>query len=123
MKWYGKEHLDPKKTKALVSLWQAPPGNSAAHYYDLFPQLYPKYLPDNHYIVKYDESLYAKDRDYSTFKPAPAEIKSSHRVEWEDGYGPCHACPICIRAKELNEERQADYYKRLKAWRENGTPM
>lgn len=123
MKWYGKEHLDPKKTKALVSLWQAPPGNSAAHYYDLFPQLYPKYLPDDHYIVKYDESLYAKDRDYSTFKSAPAEIKSSHRVEWEDGYGPCHACPICIRAKELNEERQADYYKRLKAWRENGTPM
>ena len=123
MKWYGKEHLDPKKTKALVTSWQAPPGNCAAHYYDLFPHLYPKHLPDDHYLVKYNEDLYPTNRDYSTFKPAPAEIKSAHRIEWEDGYGPCTVCPVCIRAKELNDARQADYYRRLKAWREHGTPM
>jgi hypothetical protein len=123
MKWYGKEHLDPKKTKALVTSWQAPPGNSAAYYYQLFPELYPKHLPDDHYMVNYNEELYPTHRDYRTFKSAPKEIKSSHRVEWEDGYGPCNACPICIRAKEANEERQADYYRRLAAWRENGTPM
>jgi hypothetical protein len=48
--------------------WDAPPGNAAAHYYELFPALYPKHLPDDHYIVKYDESLYPTNRDYSTFK-------------------------------------------------------
>ena len=64
MNWYGKEHLQPKYTKKLVKKWDAPPGNTATHYYDLFPALYPKHLPDDHYIVKYDESLYPTNRDY-----------------------------------------------------------
>jgi len=123
MNWYGKEHLNPKKTRALVSLWQSPPGNSAEYYYQLFPKLYPNHLPDDHYKVNYDETKYPINRDYRTFKSAPAEIKSSHRVEWEDGYGPCNVCALCIDAKKRNEEQNTDYYKRLKAWRENGTQM
>jgi hypothetical protein len=123
MKWYGKEHLNPKKTKALVSLWQSPPGNSAAYYYQLFPALYPNYLPDDHYMVSYKEELYPKHRDYRTFKSAPKEIRSNHRIEWEDGYGPCNVCPVCMDARRRNDEQQADYYRRLAAWRENGTPM
>ena len=123
MNWYGKEHLNPKKTRALVIQWQAPPGNCANRYYCTFPELYPKYLPTDHHIVKYNETLYPKDKDYSTFESAPKEIKSSHRVEWEDGYGPCNVCALCIATKKLNQERQADYYRRLSAWREHGTPM
>ena len=123
MNWYGKEHLNPKKTRALVSQWQSPPGNSAEYYYNLFPELYPKHLPDDHYMVNYDETKYPINRDYRTFKSAPAEIKSSHKVEWEDGYGPCNVCALCIDAKKRNEEQNTDYYERLAAWRENGTPM
>jgi hypothetical protein len=123
MNWYGKEPLQPKYTKKLVTMWQAPPGNSAEHYYDLFPDLYPYYLPDDHHIVKYDLTKYPKHRDYRTFKSAPKEIKSSHRIEWEDGYGPCTVCDICKKAAKDNAEQSADYYRRLAAWRENGTPM
>lgn len=123
MDWYGKQHLTPVKTKKLVILWQAPPGNSAAKYYELFPELYPNHLPSDHYMVAYDETKYPNHRDYRTFKSAPAEIKSSHRIEWEYGYGSCNTCPICIDAKKRNDEQQAEYYKSLKAWQENGTPM
>lgn len=123
MNWYGKEHLQPTYTKKLVNQWQAPPGNCAHRYYTLFPHLYPKYLPDDHHIVKYKEELYPKNRDYSTYESPPEEIKSSHRVEWEDGYGPCNVCKLCIDAKKRNDEQMTDYYERLKRWREDGTPM
>jgi len=123
MNWYGREHLQPKYTKKLMKNWDAPPGNAAAHYYELFPALYPKHLPDDHYIVKYDESLYPTNRDYSTFKKAPKEIKSTHQIEWEDGYGPCNVCEVCVTTKNRNDERRRDYYERLKRWREDGTPM
>ena len=123
MQWYGKEHLQPKYTKKLVLKWQSPPGNSADHYYTLFPHLYPKHLPDDHHIVKYNEANFPKNRDYSTFESAPEPIVSSHRVEWEDGYGPCNRCDICKKAKEEDEKQNADYYRRLEAWKTNGTPM
>lgn len=123
MEWYGKEHLQPKYTRKLVLKWQSPPNNCAAHYYSEFPELYPKYLPEDHPTVHYDEKNYPKHRDYSTFKSAPEKIPSSHRIEWEDGYGPCNVCNVCIKTKKLNDERMADYMKRLAAWRENGTPM
>jgi len=92
MEWYGKKHLNPTYTKKLVKKWQSPPGNTAAYYYSLFPDIYPKHLPDDHYIVKYNEALYPTHRDYSTFRSAP-------------------------------KNASADYYARLEAWRENGTPM
>jgi len=123
MKWYGKEHLNPERTKKLTVAWQAPPGKSAAHYYRTFPHLEPFWLPDDHHIVKYKEELYPKHRDYRTFKPAPFEIKSKHLVEWEYGYGACHNCPLCLKAKKDNDELRADYYRRLEAWRLSGTPM
>ena len=123
MDWYGKEHLCPAYTKKLMKKWQAPAGNSASHYYDLFPNLYPYYLPDDHYIVKYNETLYPTHRDYRTYKSPPESIKSAHKVEWEDGYGPCNVCEVCLIAKRRNDEQTADYYKRLEAWRVNGTPM
>jgi len=123
MNWYGKECLNPTYTKKLMKKWQSPPGNTAAHYYQLFPHLEPFHLPDDHYIVKYNEALYPKERDYRTFKSAPKEIKSKHFVEWEDGYGPCNVCEECVSAKKQNEERSADYYRRLREWNEKGTPM
>jgi len=123
MKWYGKEPLQPTYTKKLVTQWQAPPGSCAAHYYTLFPDLYPKYLPDDHHIVKYNEALYPKNRDYSTFESAPDPIVSSHKVEWEDGYGPCSVCVVCKKAREDNEKQTMDYYRRLEAWKTHGTPM
>lgn len=123
MDWYGKEHLRPAYTKKLMKKWQAPPGNTAEHYYDLFPALYPYYLPEDHHIVKYNEAHYPKHRDYRTYKSPPASIKSTHIIEWEDGYGPCNVCEECISAKKRNNERKADYYKRLEAWRDHGTPM
>ena len=123
MDWYGKEHLIPAYTKKLMKKWQAPPGNTAEHYYDLFPNLYPYYLPDDHYIVKYNETLYPTHRDYRTYKSPPESIKSAHKVEWENGYGPCNVCEVCMSAKRHNDEQTADYYKRLEAWRMNGTPM
>lgn len=123
MAWYGKEHLNPTRTKALVKKWQSPPGNTAAYYYTLFPTIYPKHLPDDHYIKKYNEDHYRKDRDYSTFKSAPKPIKSNHIIEWEDGYGPCNVCDECVTTKKKNDEMSADYYRRLKEWNENGTPM
>jgi hypothetical protein len=123
MDWYGKEPLKPEYTKKLMKRWQAPPGNAAARYYNLFPELYPNYLPDNHHIVKYDVSLYPTHRDYSKYKSAPEPIKSTHIVEWEDGYGPCNVCVECVAAAKKNHEQTADYYRRLAAWRDNGTPM
>ena len=123
MKWYGKEHLNPEHTKKLTVAWQAPPGNSAAYYYMQFPHLEPFWLPGDHHIVAYKEALYPKHRDYRTFKSAPKEIKSKHQVEWEDGYGPCHNCPVCLKAKKDNDEMTTDYYRRLEAWRTVGTPM
>jgi hypothetical protein len=123
MQWYGKEHLNPSRTKKLMNRWQSPPGNTAETYYNLFPELYPYYLPDDHYKVKYNEALYPKDRDYRTFKSAPAKIKSNHIVEWEDGYGPCNVCEECIAVSKKNEEQTVDYYRRLKEWNEKGTPM
>ena len=123
MKWYGKEHLNPERTKKLVVAWQAPPGNSAAYYYMKFPHLEPFWLPADHHIVAYKEALYPKDRDYRTFKSQPPEIKSKHQVEWENGYGPCNVCGVCLKAKEDNNEMLADYYRRLEAWRTAGTPM
>jgi hypothetical protein len=123
MDWYGKEHLRPAYTKKLMKKWQAPPGNTAEHYYDLFPHLYPYYLPDDHHIVKYNEALYPKHRDYRTYKSPPTQIKSSHIIEWEDGYGPCNVCEECMNARKRNDEQTIDYYKRLEAWREHGTPM
>ena len=118
--WYGKEHLNPTRTKALVKKWQSPPGNSSDHYYDLFPHLYPYFLPDDHHIVKYDESKYPRNRDYRTFKSAPKPIKSKHQIEWG---GPCNVCEECVSVAATNAAASADYYKRLEAWRENGTPM
>jgi hypothetical protein len=123
MDWYGKEHLRPAYTKKLMKKWQAPPGNTAEHYYDLFPHLYPYYLPDDHHIVKYNEALYPKHRDYRTYKSPPTQIKSSHIIEWEDGYGPCNVCEECMNARKRNDVQTIDYYKRLEAWREHGTPM
>jgi len=123
MEWYGRTHLNPARTKKLMKRWQAPPGNTAARYYDEFPNLYPNYLPDDHYIVKYDESKYPTHRDYRTFKSAPKKIKSPHQIEWEDGYGPCNVCDVCIAAATKEREQSADYYRRLEAWRTNGTPM
>jgi hypothetical protein len=123
MNWYGKEHLNPAYTKKLMKKWQAPPGNTAASYYELFPELYPYHLPDDHYIVKYDETLFPKNRDYRGFKKAPPEIKSNHRIEWEDGYGPCNVCEECISAKKRNDEQMEKYYADLKEWRETGKPM
>ena len=115
--------MNPEYTKKLTVAWQAPPGNSAAYYYMQFPHLEPFWLPDDHHIVKYKEELYPKHRDYRTFKSAPKEIKSKHQVEWEDGYGPCTTCGVCIAAKQKNDEMRADYYQRLEAWRTEGTPM
>ena len=121
--WYGKEHLNPTRTKALVKKWDAPPGNSSEHYYDLFPHLYPYFLPDDHYIVKYDETKYPRHRDYRTFKSAPKPIKSKHQIEWEDGYGACNVCEECKGVAAANAAASADYYRRLTAWRETGEPM
>ena len=123
MEWYGTQCLEPKFTKKLMKKWQSPAGNSAEHYYDLFPHLYPYYLPDDHYIVKYTIANYPKNRDYRTFKSAPKNIKSTHSIEWEDGYGPCNVCDECISAKSRNDAQMTEYYKRLKEWRDNGTPM
>lgn len=123
MEWYGCTHLNPTRTKKLMRGWQAPAGNCAARYYMEFPELYPNFLPDDHYIVKYDESKYPTDRDYRTFKSAPKPVKSSHQVEWENGYGPCNVCEVCIAAATKNHQQSADYYRRLEAWRTNGTPM
>ena len=123
MNWYGKEYLNPKRTNALVKKWQSPPGNVHDIYYKLFPELYPKYLPEDHYIVKYDETLYPKDRDYRTFKSAPILHKSSHMIEWEDGYGPCNVCEICIDTKKKNDELMDEYHRKLKEWKEKGIPM
>ena len=115
--------MNPARTKKLMNRWQAPPGNTAARYYMEFPELYPNFLPDDHHIVKYDESKYPTHRDYRTFKSAPKSIKSPHQVEWEDGYGPCNVCEVCIAAATKNHQQSADYYRRLEAWRTNGTPM
>ena len=123
MKWYGKEHLNPERTKKLTVAWQAPPGNSAAYYYTKFPHLEPFWLPADHYIVAYKEALYPKDRDYRIFKSQPPEIKSKHQVDWENGYGPCNICSVCITAKQKNDEMIADYFERLHSWRVAGTPM
>ena len=123
MDWYGKKHLNPAYTKKLVKKWQSPPGNSASYYYSLFPDIYPKHLPDDHHIVKYNEANFPTHRDYSTFRSAPKKLESSHQIEWEDGYGPCNICEKCISVKKYNEEQNADYYRRLKAWREYGNPM
>lgn len=123
MQWYGKECLQPKYTEKLMKKWQSPPGNTAAHYYILFPELEPFHLPANHYKVKYDEAKYPKNRDYRTFKSAPKEIKSTHTIEWEDGYGPCTVCETCVTAKKRNDEQMTEYYKRLAEWKEKGTPM
>ena len=123
MNWYGKECLQPKYTKKLVKLWDAPPGNTSDAYYDKFPQLYPYHLPDDHHIVKYNEEKYPKHRDYRNFKSAPKKIKSKHIIEWEDGYGPCNSCEECITANKLNRERAEAYYKKLEEWKEKGTPM
>ena len=123
MEWYGRTHLNPTRAKKLMRGWQAPAGNCAARYYMEFPELYPNFLPDDHYIVKYDESKYPIHRDYRTFKSAPQQVKSSHQVEWENGYGPCNVCEVCIAAATKNHQQSADYYRRLEAWRTNGTPM
>lgn len=122
-RWYGKECLNPTYTKRLVERWQAPPGNVHDRYYEQFPALYPKWLPQDHYIKKYDPDLFPKDRDYRYFKSAPPEIKSAHQIEWEDGYGPCNVCNVCKEAKQKNDEQQAEYYKKLKAWVAEGKPM
>ena len=123
MNWYGKEHLNPKYTEKLMKKWQAPPGNTAKSYYDIFPHLYPYHLPDDHHIVKYNEAHYPLHRDYRKFKKAPKEIKSKHIVEWEDGYGPCNICEECVAVATKNKERAEAYAKSLKEWRDNGTPM
>ena len=44
-------------------------------------------------------------------------------IEWEDGYGPCNVCDECMATKKKNDEMSADYYRRLKEWNGNGTPM
>jgi len=75
-----KEHLNPERTKKLKVAWQAPPGNSAAHYYMTFPHLEPFWLPDDHHIVKYNEDLYPKHRDYRTFKSAPKKMMRSRLI-------------------------------------------
>jgi hypothetical protein len=123
MNWYGKECLNPTRTKQLVKKWQAPPGNVHDAYYDKFPELYPYYLPDDHHKVKYNEAHYPKHRDYRTFKRAPPEIKSKHIIEWEDGYGPCNVCDECVTAANLNTIQNKMYYRRLQEWRDKGTPM
>ena len=123
MEWYSKECLTPKRTQYLVRLWQAPPNNVHDRYYYLFPHLYPQYLPLDHHVTNYDVSKYPKNRDYRTFKSAPPEIKSTHRVEWADGCGPSNQCKLCASAKQQNEEQRADYYRRLEAWKTIGTPM
>jgi hypothetical protein len=123
MEWYGKEHLNPQRTKMLVKKWQAPPGNVHDTYYNLFPEVYPIHLPNDHHIVKYNENYYRKDRDYRTFKSAPTPIRSSHIVEWEDGVGPCNSCRLCLEAIAKNDEQMKDYYRKLKEWNEKGTPM
>jgi hypothetical protein len=120
MNWYGKEHLNPKYTNQLMKKWDAPPGNTAHRYYGLFPELYPKHLPDDHHIVAYDEFKYPTHRDYSQFRSAPRPKKSSHIYEWEDGYGPCNGCEECLSVKKHNEERSAKYYRALEIWRETG---
>jgi hypothetical protein len=121
--WYGKQPLNPKYTKLLMKKWNAPPSHVHNQYYDAFPNLYPYYLPHDHYVVEYDEQYYPKNRDYRTFKSAPPILKSPHQVEWEDGYGACNVCDVCVKTNRQNEEQQRDYYKRLENWRTNGTPM
>jgi len=123
MSWYGQHHLTPRYTNILVKRWQAPPGNVADRYYTEFPNLYPYHLPDDHYKVKYNETLYPRHRDYRTFKKAPQETKPKCSIEWEDGYGPCNVCPECIAVKKQNDEQSRIYYTKLRAWRENGTSM
>jgi hypothetical protein len=121
--WYGKEPLNPIYTKHLQKKWSAPPNLVQSLYYEAFPNLFPYYLPLDHYIKEYNPAYYPKDRDYRTFKSAPPEIKSTHKVEWEDGYGACNVCNICVNTKRENEAQQREYYRRLEAWRTNGTPM
>jgi len=116
--WYGKEHLNPVRTKRLVIIWQSPPGNTAEHYYDLFPNLYPYYLPDDHHIVKYNEEHFPKHRDYRNFPEKPKPVKSKHTVEWEDGMqGPCNICAECKEAKKQNEVQTVKYYADLDLWK------
>ena len=115
--WYGKEHLNPAKTNRLVIIWQSPPGNTAEHYYDLFPTLYPYHLPDDHHIVKYNEELYPKHRDYRNKPEMPEPIRSKHIIEWEDGYSSCNICEECKKVKKQNEEQTAKYYADLEAWK------
>jgi len=69
MNWYGKEHLQPFYTKELMLRWQAPPENIAERYYRTFPELYPKHLPKDHYIVRYDETMYQPVTEFSTKCP------------------------------------------------------
>ena len=121
--WYGLEHLKPEYTKKLMKIYTLDAVQAAAQYYTFFPEIEPHYLPLDHYIRKYDESRYRKDRDYRTFKSAPEEIISRHFIEWEDGYGPCTVCEECVAVKKLNDEASANYYRRLKEWNEKGVPM
>lgn len=123
MEWYGKEHLQPSYTKKLMNRWQGLAANIARQYYTTFPELYPKHLPDDHYIVKYDETKFPTNRDYRDFKSCPPAIISTHRIEWENGYGPCNVCSICIKAREDNDKQMTDYYRRLEAWKKDGVPM
>ena len=116
--WYGKIHLNPARTKKLMQVWQAPPGNTADYYYDLFPELYPYYLPDDHHKVKYNEEKYPKHRDYRNKPEMPELVKSNHTVEWDDGVlAPCNQCTECKEAKKQNEEQIAKYYADLEVWK------
>ena len=76
--WYGLEHLKPEYTKKLMKIYTLDAVQAAAQYYTFFPEIEPHYLPLDHYIRKYDESRYRKDRDYRTFKSAPEELSLIH---------------------------------------------
>jgi len=110
--WYGKMHLNPARTKKLMQVWQAPPGNTADYYYDLFPELYPYYLPDDHHKVKYNEENYPKHRDYRN-KPEMPDLKKLNCIECVE----CVECAACKEVKKQNKEQIAKYYADLEVWK------
>jgi len=126
--WFGVLQLDKKRTETLVKRWHTgPDGNSsccASVYYKMFPELWPKHYPVDHYLKMYKAEQFTNTLcDYRTWRPKPSKAYFNTKCadccnqrsfilsdDGEPSYG------ICDRCEVVYDAMSSAWHDGLKEW-------
>lgn len=133
--WFGVLQLNKQRTDALVKRWHATPEYCrptvcASLYYKMFPELWPKHYPLDHFAKMYKAEHFTNTLcDYSTwrskpvkayFNPKCADCCNQRSFILSDDGEPSHG--ICDRCEVVYDAMKTAWKTSCAEWLE-GKPM